>query len=80
MNIDLQNMSMAELEKLQRQIESIRSTKTRTYRVSFDIIFRADRTDDIADPDSFADHVIDAFRYFGLNLPEHVTNVVVTEV
>lgn len=71
---------MNEIAALEKQIAAVKATKTRTYKVSFEITFRADRTDDLADPDFFQDHVKDAFNYFNLSIPEEVSNVVVTEV
>lgn len=78
--IDISKLTMDELRDLEQQISSVRATKTRTYRVTFDITFKADRKDDLADTDSFESHVYDAFGHFGLTLPETISNVSVKEI
>ena len=79
--IDLQNMSFEELQKLKTDIADIENTKTRTYEVSYKVTFRANRTDDIADPESFLDHVYDDLQaVWNFKLPEGVKDVVVKEI
>lgn len=79
--IDLQNMSFEELQQLKKDIADLENEKTRTYRVSFQITFGAKRTDDLSDPDTFADHVLDdMFSYWNLHLPERVFDVTVKEI
>ena len=72
---------MHQLKELEQQIQEIKATKMRKYKVEFEIDFRVNRNDDLADPDDFSDHVIDAFvNIFELELPERVCNVRVTEI
>ena len=71
---------MDELRELEQRIADIKATQTRTYRVTFDITFRADRTDDLADPDMFESHVYDAFEHFNLSSVEAVSSVSIKEI
>lgn len=79
--VDLNNLSYSDIQRMKQRIAEVESTITRTYEVSFKITFAAARDDDLADLESFADHVHDAFDYFGLVGPrECITDINVVEI